>query len=60
MIFLFIHRLKASALHVKFGIPNRIPPDMGRYFSDTDRGIYCQKMRYTEKGVEEEEEKEEQ
>ena len=45
---------------IKFGIPNRIPPDMGRYFSDTDRGIYCQKIRYTEKGVEEEEEEEEQ
>ena len=47
-------------MQVKFGIPNSIPPDMGRYFSDTDRGIYCQKIRYTEKGVEEEEEEEEQ
>ena len=37
-----------------------LKPDMGRYFSDTDRGIYGQKIWYTDKGAEEEEEEKEQ
>ena len=51
------HNLQKIGLSLKFGIPNCIPPDIGSYFLDTNRGIYCQNIRYSEKGEEEEQQR---